>query len=71
MAKRKKDNKFYIYAPGKSGYYKGKRLMGVNYAYAGGIENLTVQDLIDFLKEKDVNPANVILPSGFKTSTKV
>ena len=67
----KKTDKFFIYAAGRSGYYKGKRLMGVNHLYEGGTENLTLQDLIEFLREKNINPSTVVIPSSFMTVAKV
>lgn len=66
---RKKD-KFFIYAPVRRGRHKGTRLLGVNLQYEGGVENLCVQDLIDFLKEKEINPSKVPL-GPFITRTRL
>lgn len=68
---RNKTDKFYLYAAKKSGYYKGKRLLGVNHSYEGGTENLTLQDLIEFLRERNIYLSAVVLPSSFITVAKV
>jgi hypothetical protein len=67
----KKTEKFFIYAAKKSGNYKNKRLLGVNHSYEGGTENLTFQDLVDFLKEKNIDLSTVALQSSFITVAKV
>ena len=67
MPRALKSEKFYLHAPGKSGFYRGKRLLGINSSYEGKTDNLTIQDLVDFLKEKEVKLSEVILPSGFIT----
>ena len=64
---RKKTEKFFLYAAGKSGRYKGKRLLGVNSQYKGRTDNLTLQDLADFLKENNIVFSTVALPSSFMT----
>ena len=71
MASRKKTEKFFIYAAKKSGRNKGKRLLGVNHLYEGGTDSLTLQDLVDFLKEKDIDLSTVKLPESFITVAKV
>lgn len=68
MAPRSKLDKFFIYAAKKSGWTKGRRLLGINYAYVGG--PVSVQDLIDFLKEKNIEASKVQLPSNFSTFAK-
>lgn len=67
---RKKSEKFFIYAAKKSGRYKGKRLLGVNGAYEGGTEDLTIQDLVDFLRGEKIELTKVALPSSFATVAK-
>lgn len=64
---RKTTEKFFLYAAGKSGYYKGKRLLGVNSQYKGRTGDPTLQDLLDFLKEYNIAPSAVPLPSSFMT----
>jgi len=68
MANRRKDAKFFIYNPDQSGQHKGTRLLGFNRLYVG--ETPTVQDLLDFLKEKGVDPTDVPIDSPFITRTK-
>jgi hypothetical protein len=68
---RKKAEKFFIYAAKKSGHYKGKRLLGVNHSYEGGADNLTLEDLVEFLKGKNIDLSSVALPSSFTTVAKV
>jgi len=60
MPRAKKTDKFFIYAPDRSGPFKGKRFMGINLLYEGG-QKITVQDLCDFLKEMNIDPATVQL----------
>jgi len=67
---RSKSSKFFLYAAKKSGYYKGKRLLGINHAYEGGVDSLTVKDLVDFLKDEKIELSNVALPGGFITTAK-
>lgn len=67
MPRAKKTDKFFIYAPKKSGYRKGKKLLGVNHPADG----LTIQDLVEFLKEQGIPLSTVSLPSGFITTAKV
>jgi hypothetical protein len=68
---RRKSEKFFVYAAKKSGIYKGKRLLGVNHSYEGGLDSSTLQDLIDFLKEKRIDPSTVEIPNGFITVAKI
>jgi hypothetical protein len=70
MSRRLKSSKFFLYAPFRSGWRKGERLLGVNYLYEGGTENLNLQDLIDFLKEENIDPSVVRLNSSFTTTAK-
>ncbi len=65
-----KNVKFYLYAAKRSGPYKGKRLLVINYTYEGD-QNHTLKDLVDFLSEKKVDLSVVELPSCFATFTKV
>lgn len=71
MPRALKTDKFYLYAAGRSGYWRDKRLLGVNPTHEGGTEGLTVQDLLDFLKEKGVSPSTVVLPSAFITHVRL
>jgi hypothetical protein len=65
----RKNSQFFIYVPAKSGHLKGTRLLGVNHLYKGGTEDLSVADLLAFLKEKQIDPSDVRLPSSFSTTT--
>ncbi len=58
---RNKDKKFVIYAAKRYGRHKGERFMLINDFYEGGTENITVEDLINFLKEHDIDPKRVPL----------
>ena len=64
-------DKFFIYAPVRHGAMKGTRLLGVNHSFKGGANNPSLQDLIDFLKKKEVDLARVEIPSEFKTLVRV
>jgi hypothetical protein len=67
MPRPKKTDKFFFYSPKKSGYSRGKMLVGVNHRYEGGTDNLNLQDLIDFLKENEIDPSNVKVHASFST----
>ena len=58
-------SKFYILAPKKSGHWKNKSLIGVNYSYRGDPTSITFQDLIDFLGEHKIDPSTIRIESGF------
>lgn len=62
MPRALKSDKFFIYAPTKVGYGKGTRLMGVNHLYKGSIN---LQDLLDFLKKHEIDPARVPVSTNF------
>lgn len=66
---RRGERKFFIHAPNRSGEYKGRRLMGINRLYNGDKNNVTVKDMIAFLKEKGIDPSTVPLPHLFMTYT--
>lgn len=68
MPRSTKKDKFFYLNPAKKGWRKGKILMGINPNYEGDVDNLTVQDLVDFLKEKNIDPVKVSLPSIFMTT---
>jgi hypothetical protein len=61
MPRTLRSAKFFFYSPRKKGRDKGKALMGINPLYEGGTENITLKDLNDFLKEKNIDPAKVPL----------
>ena len=71
MSNRSKYSKFFIYAPAKNGSMKGCRLLGTNSLHVDGANNLTVNDLISFLKENNIHPSDVALPRGFITQTRL
>jgi len=60
-----KSDKFYIYAPKKCGRRKGQMLLG-----SSGTGELSVQDLLDFLNERGIDPSRVPLSPIFVTYTK-
>jgi hypothetical protein len=64
MPRGLKTDKFYIYAAKKSGQRKDKMLLGVN---GNDEDNVTLQDLLDFLGEKNISPAKVVIHFGFTT----
>ncbi|MFZ2038697.1 MAG: hypothetical protein WAV11_02065 [Minisyncoccia bacterium] len=68
MPKATKKDKFFFYAKNKTGYLKDKILFGENSKYTGG--PLTLQDVIDFLKEKGIDPSRVELPRGYSAFAK-
>jgi hypothetical protein len=70
MPRARKTDKFFLYAAKKSGYWKDKRLLGINYLYTGSVDDLTLQDLLDFLTEKSVSPSAVRLSHTFSTFAK-
>ena len=71
MPRATKREMFSILNAKKSGYWKNKMLLSVNGTYEGGTDNLSLQDLLNFLKEKGVDPAKVALHSNFITYIKV
>ncbi len=58
MPRAKKGDKFFMQKLGAS---KGRHLIGLR------AESANLQDLLDFLKEKNINPAKVDIPSTFIT----
>lgn len=71
MPRATKKDKFFLYKAHKSGYWKNKMLFGVNHNYEGGDCNLSMQDLIDFMEENQIEPSRVPLNSGFTAHIKV
>jgi len=71
MPRTLKSSPFYLYAPKKSGYWKNKMLLGVNHGYEGGFENISVTDLVDFLKKNNINPSEVKIGSHFSVQIEV
>ena len=69
MPRASKKDKFYIYAPSRSGRAKGKRGFGINHRYEGGIEDLNLQDLLDFFREQKIDPSQVRLYKGLTISS--
>jgi len=52
------------------GFLKGKRMLEVNPKYTGGVDSITLDDLLNFLKEKKINPSQVIILKGLMTYVK-
>lgn len=71
MPRALKSDKFFMYNARKKGYWKNKILIGVNHLYEGGTNNLSLQDLIDFLKEKNIETSSVPLNSSFSVTVPV
>jgi len=65
MPRPKITDKFFVYNARKSGFCKNKMLIGVNHMYGGKTDNLYLQDLIDFLKEKEIDPSTVKIHGSF------
>lgn len=65
MPRPKKTDKFFFYTAKKTGFFKNKRLIGVNHLQEGGSDNLNLQDLIDFVKENDIDPSKVKIHGSF------
>ena len=64
-------DKFFHYAPKKSGSRKGRILLGVNHAYAGNKEDISLPDLLDYLGKHNIDPSKVKVPQGYITTIKV
>lgn len=65
MPRTLKTDKFFMYNAKKSGYWKNKILLGVNHVYVKGNKDVSLQDLFDFLKEKNIDPLRVKLNDSF------
>ncbi len=53
------ENKFIMHPVEKEGEHKGERLILINDFYKEGIESISLGDLIDFLKEHNIDPKRV------------
>lgn len=71
MPRTIKQDMFFLYDAQKSGRSKNKMLLGINNDYEGGTDNISLQDLINFLQEKNIDSSMVQLPNGFTTYVKV
>jgi len=58
-------DKFFLFK--KSPYASKKMLLGINPSYTGDIADITLEDLLNFLKEKNINPSRISLPGNFIT----
>ena len=67
MPRALRSDKFFVYTAQKSGCFKKKMLLGINSSYKGGAEDISLQDLIDFLEEKKIGISSVKVPAGFIT----
>jgi hypothetical protein len=61
MPTGKKVSPFYCHAPARSGHYNGKRLFGA--APQDPDKPVTLQDLLDFMATKGLDPKKVLIPS--------
>jgi hypothetical protein len=71
MAKARSTDKFFVYAARHSGYNIGRRLLGVNPNYNGDIDNLSIEDLVQFLNKNNLDLNKVRLPSNFLTTASI
>ena len=58
MPRASKDSKFFHQVPRKTGGRKGQIFFGRNHRYEGEV---TLQDLFDYMKENEIDPAKVQL----------
>jgi len=56
-----KVQKFFLRAAKKSGFSKGRILIGVNSRYVEGVDSISLQDLIDFVAKNEINPSDVAI----------
>ncbi|MEY2664836.1 MAG: hypothetical protein RIT04_644, partial [Candidatus Parcubacteria bacterium] len=68
-AVKRKDTPFFVRAPDKQGKDKNTRPLGINHKSKCDMNNLTLGDLVDFLKQKGIPLDNVRLPENFMTRT--
>ncbi|MEI6057507.1 MAG: hypothetical protein WCQ60_00865 [bacterium] len=66
---RRKDIPFFVYAPDKHGKEKGTQLLGINHLSSRDTNDLTLGDLINFLKQQNIPVDTVRLPKSFITRT--
>lgn len=64
MPRTLKNDRFYFYTPRKSGFRKGKFLVGVNTSYNGSGET-TLAHFVAFLKKNKLDINSIILHGGF------
>ena len=69
MPKNSSD-KFLCREPEESGFWKRNRLLTINRSYAGD-ENVTLEDLTLFMKEKGLNPSDVKFSQNFAATIPV
>lgn len=65
-----KADRFYIFTSLQNGAHKGERLLGVKHSYEGDANNLTLEDLIDFIEKNNIKTSDVVLPCSFITFAK-
>ena len=66
---KRKDIPFFICAPDKQGEEKGTQLLGINHFSKRDTSDLTLGDLINFLKQHGITVDTVRLPKVFMTRT--
>ena len=71
MPRAKKSDKFCLRNAKKSGYWKDKIFISVNFKYEGNKDTISLKDLMDFLAENKIDPSRVALDSGFMTTVKI
>lgn len=67
MPRATKEDKFYVLAPTKTGWRKGKFLIGLNHRYEGDKDKITLADFIRFLEVSNLDPKSITFngPDGF------
>ncbi len=68
---RNKTDKFFLYSAPKKGRDKGKALLVTNHVYNGDRSKLNLKDLIEFLKEKNIDPTTVALDKSYMAEVKI
>ncbi len=59
MPRALKTDKFFLYKPTKSGPRKNSIFVGANDKFEGGVSNVNLQDLIEFLAKNNIDPSDV------------
>ncbi len=59
MPRARKTDKFFLYKPTKSGPRKNSIFMGANDSFEGGVNNINLKDLIEFLENNNIDPSDV------------
>lgn len=63
MPRPSRSDKFFYQVPRRTGARKGQVFFGTNTLRKRDGQEITLQDLFDFMKEKGIDPAKVSLPT--------